>query len=253
MPVFRSRLDDWLKARDKRGPMPIFVADPAFVDKTFWTRMRLFAKRGALVITRTKVNMNPILLGSNAWDPAAPANQGVLADESVGFDGSCVMRRIRYRDPETGVDYEFLTTVKDLAPGLIALIYLLRWRIEKVFDTGKNKLQETKAWAVGTVAQQIQAHAFALTHNLMMLLRRHLDLNHGLREVKIENKRETALVARQQRAARSGRTVASLHSQLPAVVQLTVQFIRTLRNGILAKLPWRAALVLLRPTMMAYL
>ena len=29
------------------------------------------------------------------------------------------------------------------------MIYLLRWRIEKVYNTAKNKLEETKAGSVG--------------------------------------------------------------------------------------------------------
>jgi len=254
LPIFRQRVIPWLvKHGTHRGAKPIFVADPAFVDKRFWTQMQLGWKDGALVITRTKENMKPIVSGSRNWDPNAPANQGVLADESVVFPGGYPMRRVQYVDPETGLEYEFLTTVLDLAPGLIALLYLLRWRIEKVFDTGKNKLEETKAWAAGSVAQEIQAHFFALTHNLLLLLRRHLEQTQDLREVKVEQKRTVASVARREQLTRAGRTVSSFRKLLPAVVQLTAQFIRTLRNGILVRIHWLQALALLRRSMESYL
>jgi len=110
-------------------------------------------KVSARFITRTKANMKPIVYNSMAWDTTDPVNDGVEADEFVGIDGAMAMRRVRYRDPETGTRYEFLTSVDDFPPGLIALLYLARWRIEKVFDTTKNKLEETKAWAEGQWGQ----------------------------------------------------------------------------------------------------
>ena len=254
MPVFRKRILQWLRrpGAKRRGPKPIIAADPAFVDHAFWTLMALDPD-GIEIITRTKSNMKPIIYNARGWDPRHPANEGVQADLLVGFDGACTMRIIRYRDPETGAEYEFLTTVDDLAPGLIASIYLMRWRIEKVFDTGKNKLAESKGWAVGEVAQEIRAHLFALTHNLLVLLRRHLDVSAGIREEKVVKKRQKALVKREAKAQESGRKVAGIHRLLPAVVQLTAQFIRTLRNGIAVGMLSLAALAPLRASMKSYL
>jgi hypothetical protein len=197
--------------------------------------------------------MKPIIYNARGWDTSHPANEGVQGDLLVGFDGACTMRMIWYRDTETGAEYEFLTTVRDLAPGLIALIYLMRWRIEKVFDTGKNKLQESKGWAVGEVAQEIRAHLFALTHNLLVLIRRHLDVSAGIREEKTVRKRAEALLKRETKAQESGNKVAAIHRLLPAVVQLTAQFIRTIRNGIVLRMRWLAALAPLRTSMTAYL
>ena len=136
------------------------------------------------------------------------------------------MRIIRYRDPESGVDYEFLTSVMDLEAGLIALLYLTRWRIEKLFDTTKNKLEETKSWAVGPVAQETRAHLVALAHNLLVLLRRELEREHGIREEKVEQKRQEQLVQRQTHARTLGRSVAAIQKFLPVAIQLTAQFIR---------------------------
>jgi len=38
------------------------------------------------------------------------------------------------------------------------MLYQLRWKIEKTYNACKGKLHLTKAWANGTVAQQMQAH-----------------------------------------------------------------------------------------------
>jgi hypothetical protein len=254
MPVFRNRIVPWLLTEKKgKGKVaPIFIGDPAFVDKVFWTRMVLEGGR-ARFITRTKSNMKPMIYSSSAWNTRKPINEGVRADLSVGFDGAMAMRLIRYRDPESAVDYEFLTSVMDLEPGLIALLYLARWRIEKLFDTTKNKLEETKSWAVGPVAQETRAHLVALTHNLLVLLRRELERGHGIREEKVERKREAQLLQRKTRTRALGRKVAAVQKLLPVAVQMTAQFIRTLRNGILLGTGWARALALLRASTKSYL
>ena len=254
LPVFRKAIQAWLQHHQgsKAEKAPIFIGDPAFVDKGFWTRMALSGSR-ARFITRTKANMKPIVYTSYGWNQADPVNDGVEADELVGFDGAMTMRRIRYTDPETGSQYEFLTSVRDLVPGLIAMLYLGRWRIEKVFDTTKNKLKETKGWAVGEIAQEIRAHFVALTHNLLVLFREGLRKEHGMREEKVERKRAKQILERAGKAAAVGRRVAPVQKLLPVAVQLTAQFVRSVRNGIEARTPWRAILESLRMAMKVYL
>lgn len=254
MSAFRTQVVPWLLGQHppKGKAAPIFIGDPAFVDKVFWTRMALDGNR-ARFITRTKANMKPVIYTSYTWNTRKPINEGVQADLSVGFDGAMTMRIIRYRDPESGVDYEFLTSVKDLEPGLIAVLYLSRWRIEKLFDTTKNKLEETKGWGVGPVVQETRAHLVALTHNLLVLLRGELERCHGIREEKVERKREGQILQRQSRARALGRKVAAVQKLLPVAVQMTAQFIRSLRNGILSEMRWLNALELLRTSTKAYL
>jgi hypothetical protein len=54
--------------------------------------------------------------------------------------------------------------------------------------------------------------------------------------------RVEALLKRETKAQESGNKVAAIHRLLPAVVQLTVQLIRTFRNGIALRMRWMAAL-----------
>jgi hypothetical protein len=58
---------------------------------------------------------------------------------------------------------------------------------------------------------------------------------------------------RETKAQESGNKVAAIHRQLPAVVPLTVQFIHRIRNGIVLRMRWRAALAPLRIYITAYL
>ena len=85
------------------------------------------------------------------------------------------------------------------------------------------------------------------------LLREELERDHGIREEKVERKREAQLLQRQIRAQAQGRKVAAVQKLLPVAVQMTAQFIRSLRNGILSGMRWTWALELLRASTKAYL
>jgi hypothetical protein len=54
--------------------------------------------------------------------------------------------------------------------------------------------------------------------------------------------RAKALLKHETKAQESGNKVSAIHPVVPVVVQLTAQFIRTLRNGIVHRLRWPAAL-----------
>lgn len=256
MPVLREHLPQWLghHPQHSKTKAPILVLDPAFVDKQFWTRMELLSQAKAVMITRTKENMKPENYGLLPWDPNDPINVGVSGQYLVGFEGAACMRLVRYTDPETGEEYEFLTTVgEEVPPGLIAWLYLMRWRIEKVFDTSKNKLQETKAWATGAVAQEIQGHFIALTHNLLVLFRSYLKSDYGLQEEKIIRKRADLMKRRKTRAKAQDRKIHPLHCKMPPVVQMSLQFIRTLRNHFSTDIPITACLAKFKASLSAYL
>ena len=65
--------------------------------------------------------------------------------------------------------------------------------------------------------------------------------------------RAKALLKRETKAQESGNKVAPIHRLLPEVVQLTAQFIRTPRNGIVLRMRWLADLAPLPNVMTAYL
>jgi hypothetical protein len=60
------------------------------------------------------------------------------------------------------------------------------------------------------------------------------------------------LTEREEKAAAAGRHVAPAQRLLPAVIQLTAQFVRAVRNGILGQLALRDVLGSLRMAMFAY-
>ena len=72
-----------------------------------------------------------------------PVNEGILSDELVAPTGTgrC-LRRITWRDLDSGELWSYLTNAMKLPPGLIVLLYRRRWDIEKTYDTFKNKFHE---------------------------------------------------------------------------------------------------------------
>ena len=256
MPVFRQALPEVLRQEfsgRKASRAPLFIVDPAFIDHTFWDQQRQLQAAGALMITRAKDDLSPRDFQERSFDAKDPVNTGVDADYLVTFAGGQQMRLIQYADPETGEGFQFLTTDLELRPGVIAWLYLLRWRIEKVFDTAKNKLEETKAWATGEMARQIQAHFLALTHNLLVLFRGFLESEFAMRDQKLVAKRQHALEQRQKKAQAQGRQLHPYTWTMPAIVQLSLQFIRTLRNQTLVKVRFYDALERIQAMLVAYL
>jgi len=256
MPVLRNALPWHLRKEFSRGKgrrPPLCILDPAFVDNNFWDQQSQLRESGALMIIRAKDDISPKRFQKRSFDANDPVNVGIDTDSLVTFAGGQKMRLIRYADPETGECYQFLTTDLELRPGVIAWLYLLRWRIEKVFDTSKNKLEETKAWATGEVARKVQGHFLALTHNLLVLFRGFLESDFGMREEKLEDKREKQLEHREEVARTQGRELHPLQRKMPPIVQLSLQFIRTLRNQIIAKVSFYKALPRIRAMLVAYL
>lgn len=259
MKAFRRAIPDFLRkefggdGRSRRHRHPLFVLDPGFINNHFWTQHKLIRQIGARLVIRPKSTMAPKKWEERDFDRNDPVNLGVDSDQNVTFEGNLRMRLIRFTDPETKVCYQFLTTDFDLRPGVIAWLYLMRWRIEKVFDTSKNKLEETKAWATGRVAANIQAHFLAITHNLLVLFREFLGWEHGIEEEKLKDRRAEHLKRRAENAKNQGCQLHPLHREMPLVVQMSVQFIRTLRNQIAKDVSLTESLPRFRDALAAYL
>jgi hypothetical protein len=241
-PVFKQHLPRWLQ-QDRAEGLPIVVGDPAYIDVLYWTEQKRL--RQAIIITREKECMKPTAISHYAFDPLDPVNRGVEADEMAGYTYA-YLRRIVYCDPASGERFVFLTTETSLRPGVIALLYLLRWKIEKVFDVFKNKFHQQKAWANGEIAVHAQAHLTALTHNLLTILLATLE-RAGIREQKIERQQAARIKAR----AESHRVPAQ--EMVRHAAQLTCQFIRLLRHCLAHHTSWREALPLFQRRLEVYL
>ena len=233
-------------------PRTLLIIDSVAVDFAFLRA----AKHGGgfFVITRSKEGLKPREVKPLLWDRSDRRNAGIIRDERVSFDAPGEFRRIAYVDPETGTEYEFLTTDFTLPPGVVAALYRRRWDIEKLFDVFENKLNERKAWATGPVPGRVQNEFLALLFNLALLLRTRLEREEGIRDHKAEEKYAIRLKERETKARTLGRTVSPWVKALYLrPTQLSCQFLRWLRDAWQQRWEYTKAVAVVRPLMEAYL
>jgi hypothetical protein len=230
----------------------VHVLDRAYIDNQFWS---LHAKRKRhYVVTRMKSNMQTLMRAPQPFDRDDPVNAGVLGHYHVGFNNASTMYLVEYEDPETGDRYDFLSTVPDIRPGLVAWLYFLRWRIEKTFDTFKNDFGEVKAWANGEHANAIQAACVAMAYCFCRLVERRLGAEHGLADEKVERKYAKQLEHREREADAKGRSLHPLHriTAPHRMAKLSAQFVRTVRNHLFSPKAVHSLLATFAATLLKY-
>jgi hypothetical protein len=222
------------------GRQVLYVWDKAAIDFRFWQDLKTTA--GIYLISLEKDNMSLEVMGEKTWDQADPINHGVLRDELVGTSNGVMLRRVTAQAPDTGEIRVFLTTEMNLPPGLIAHLYHRRWRIEKVFDALKNKLNEKKSWAVSPIAKAAQAEFLCLTHNLLRRLEEALATQEGVINQPDYTRRAKRLAEQKAATHKAGRAWPSTWDTFLKPVQYSVKLIRWLRTCITSRLTWTAAL-----------
>lgn len=140
--VTDGRTADIEAARALRLPEgSIVAADRAYMDFDWINSLIL---QGVFLVTRLKRRIRYRVVERR------PANraQGVTSDQTIVFTSArgrrrCPhrLRRIGYRDPETGRHYVFLTTNFKLSAKTVADVYKSRWEVELFFKWIKQNLR----------------------------------------------------------------------------------------------------------------
>lgn len=118
----------------------IVVMDRAYTDYAWFSALN---EKGIFFVTRQKHNATYRVLERHR----VAKEQGLTCDQTLAIVGTKAarcpipLRRIGYRDPETGKHYVFLTNNFHLAAKTIANIYKARWQIELFFKCLKQNLK----------------------------------------------------------------------------------------------------------------
>lgn len=123
-------------------PGAIYVMDKGYVD--FFRFYTIIHEQRAFFVTRAKDNMAARRVYSRKVDKTT----GLKYDQSIKLTGFYIkkdypdyLRRIKYRDAETGKVYVFLTNNFELPALTIAQLYKERWKIELFFKWIKQHLR----------------------------------------------------------------------------------------------------------------
>lgn len=119
----------------------IVVFDKGYVDYGWY---KALTDRGVFLVTRLRPNSIYQVLERRAVD----RRSGVTSDQTIQLNsahalkrGAPRLRRVGYRDPDSGKHYVFLTNHFGLSAATIAALYKDRWRIEIFFKTIKQNLK----------------------------------------------------------------------------------------------------------------
>jgi hypothetical protein len=157
-------------------PGAIYVMDRGYID---FARLHALDQAGAFFVTRAKSNLNAHRVYSAPTDRDA----GVIADQTVALDGPRTsrdypvhLRRIRFRDAETGKTLIFLTNQAALPASTICDLYKSRWQVELFFKWIKQHLRIKRFYGTSENAVKTQIWIAVSVYVLVAIVRKRLEL-----------------------------------------------------------------------------
>ena len=157
-----------------------YVMDRGYLDLG---RLYKLHQVGAFFVTRAKRGMDARRLYSAVTD----RDTGVICDQTIAMNGFYVsksypeqLRRIRFKDPETGKTLVFLTNNTALPPLTIAALYKNRWQVELFFKWIKQHLRIKRFLGTSENAVKTQIWCAVSTYVLIAIVKRELQLDASL-------------------------------------------------------------------------
>ena len=157
-----------------------YVMDRGYLD---FTRLCAMHQAGAFFVTRAKRGMDARRV---YWAPAQ-RDAGVICDQRVMLNGFYVakdypdhLRRIRFKDPESGKTLVFLTNNTTLPALTIAALYKSRWQVELFFKWIKQHLRIKRFLGTSENAVKTQAWCAVATYVLIAIVKKELHLDASL-------------------------------------------------------------------------
>jgi uncharacterized protein DUF4372/DDE family transposase len=122
-------------------PGAIYVMDRGYVD---FVRLHALHLAGAFFVTRAKSNMD----AHRVYSAPSDRTTGIICDQTIALDGHYTsrhypehLRRIRFRDAESGKTLVFITNQFGLPAATICALYKSRWQVELFFKWIKQHLR----------------------------------------------------------------------------------------------------------------
>jgi IS4 transposase len=157
-----------------------YVMDRGYVD---FARLYKMHQAGAFFVTRAKRNMD----ARRVYSTATERSTGVICDQLIAMNGYYIakdypehLRRVRFKDPETGKNLVFLTNNTTLPALTIAALYKNRWQVELFFKWIKQHLRIKKFLGTSQNAVKTQIWCAVSTYVLIAIVKKELHLDASL-------------------------------------------------------------------------
>jgi hypothetical protein len=158
----------------------IYVMDRGYID---YARLYALHQAGAFFVTRAKSN----LLAHRVYSAATDRSTGVIADQTIALDGvvtahayPAMLRRIRFRAPDTGKTLIFLTNQTALPALTVCDLYKSRWQVELFFKWIKQHLRIKRFYGTSENAVKTQIWIAVSVYVLVAIVRKRLQLEVSL-------------------------------------------------------------------------
>ena len=160
-----------------------YILDRGYLD---FKRLYKIHQQFAYFVTRLKINTNYRRLYSAKADKAA----GIICDQTIvlnnhyaGKDYPEKLRRVKYRDSETGKTFDFVTNNFEITALEIALLYKYRWQIELFFKWIKQHLKVKSFWGYSENAVKVQIYTAIIAYVTVAIMKEKLKIKHSNYEI----------------------------------------------------------------------
>jgi len=164
-------------------PGAFYIMDRGFLD---FARLFRFHQAGSFFVTRAKSNTR----AQRRYSRPVDRNTGLICDQTIVLTGHFTsdhfpapLRRIRFRDPQSGHTLTFLTN-NFLLPALtITELYRCRWQVELFFKWIKQHLRIKAFFGTSENAVKAQIWIAVSVYVLVAIIRKRLQLSASLYEI----------------------------------------------------------------------
>jgi hypothetical protein len=157
-----------------------YVMDRGYVD---FTRLYAMHQAGAFFVTRAKQGMD----ARRVYSSPTQRSTGVICDQRVMLNGFYSakaypehLRRVRFKDPESGETLVFLTNNTVLPALTITALYKCRWQVELFFKWIKQHLRIKRFLGTSENAVKTQIWCAVATYVLIAIVKKELQLSASL-------------------------------------------------------------------------
>lgn len=161
-------------------PGAFYVMDRGYLD---FDRLHALHQAGAFFVTRAKSNFK----FERVYSCPVDRTSGLICDQHIELTGFYSkqgyperLRRIRFKDPQTGKTLVFLTNHLGIPAASVCALYKSRWQVELFFKWIKQHLRIKRFFGTSENAVKSQVWIAVATYVLVAIIKKRLDLDQSL-------------------------------------------------------------------------